>query len=93
MFNFLSDPTPSFLSILLTVGAIFLNDASWAYYVDKVKDGKVIAAGAGATSIWLTGAIVTVTYLQNHWLIIVAGISTFIGTAASVKFINRGKSR
>lgn len=75
---------PSLLSVVLTTASIFLNDASWVYYTKRITENKPIRAGFGAASIWFTGAIVTVSYLTNHWLIIVAGLSTFIGTATAV---------
>jgi hypothetical protein len=82
-------PLPTWWQCLLMIIAILLNDISWVFYTRRVGMGRALQAGGWASGIWLTGAIAGVSYIANHWLVVVGTVATFFGTAASVWYDHR----
>lgn len=69
---------------VLVFVAIFLSDVCWATYIKYVHASKPLLSGFWAVALFIPGAFVTLSYVQNHWLLIPASIGAFSGTAITV---------
>lgn len=72
------------LPYALTFAAVFVLDFVWAFYVDQVKERRAWSAAAWAGLLFLVSAFATVSYVDNHWLIVPAVAGAVMGTWAGV---------
>lgn len=78
------------MSIIITFLALFVTDICWAYYINSVKDGSALKSASWATFMFGIGAIGTISYVTNPWLLIPALLGAFCGTYLGV-VLNKGK--
>jgi hypothetical protein len=73
--------------------AVFLGMAAqdfvWAYYTLALTAHQSIRAGFYASGIILIGGFVTVSYVNDHYLLIAAALGAFVGTASASKLLKR----
>lgn len=77
------------LTILAVFLAVFITDVAWAIYINKVKDAKPLPSSLWATFLFGTGAIGTIGYTKDPWLLIPALLGAFAGTCAGVLWNRR----
>lgn len=73
------------------VGAVWLNDLSWAIYTRRTAAGLAIWSGVAASMIILTGALMTVLFIDNLSLVFVEAAASFVGTAVVVHLDSRSR--
>lgn len=64
--------------------AMFATDVCWALYVRRTKDGNAFAAANWAVLLFVTGAVATITYVKDPWLLIPAMVGAWLGTFATI---------
>lgn len=64
--------------------ALFVTDLCWAFYISRVKDHQPLRSALWAVGLFLTGAIGTISYVNDPWLLIPAAIGAFSGTFLAV---------
>ena len=77
------------IPVLEMIGAVWLNDLSWAFYTRRTAAGKAIQAGLAGSFIILTGAVMTVLFIDNLSLLFIEAAASFIGTAVVVHLDSR----
>lgn len=80
---------PTLLEVLTVIGAILINDISWALYIRRVQVDAAVRAAGWAVVIFVSSAIATYSWIHNPWLIAVAGFTTFFGTYGVIKWDSR----
>ena len=55
-------------------------DFVWARYVRACTKGKPTHAALWAVAVFLSGGVVVLTYVNNPWMLIPAGLGAFCGT-------------
>jgi len=63
---------------------LFFLDIAWSFYINKVKDGSALQAASCAAGLFGLGAISTISYVQNPYLLIPAVMGAFCGTYVGV---------
>jgi lipid-A-disaccharide synthase-like uncharacterized protein len=69
--------------VLKFIGVIFLMfilDAFWAQYIKHTTDLNSGKSASYATLIYLLGCLVTISYIEDHIMILAAAIGSFAGT-------------
>jgi hypothetical protein len=74
--------------VLIFIATIIV-DVAWTLYLIKVEERKVFQSGFWAVVIYLFGALIVLSYSNNHLLLIPAVLGSFIGTAGTVWFKKR----
>ena len=64
-------------------------DILYAIYTKQVQKDNPLWSSSLATIIFVVNAIVVISFVDNHWLLIPAGLGAFVGTYIGVK-INIG---
>lgn len=72
------------LSFLIVFLAAFVTDICWAFYVNRVKEGKALSSGIWAVFLFLTGSVATTAYVTNPWYLVPAAVGAFAGTVITV---------
>lgn len=73
------------LASLLVIGYTWLNDWAWALYIRRVAKGAAVRAGVWASVIYTSGIVLTLQAINDHRLIAVAAVATFLGTWFTVR--------
>jgi hypothetical protein len=74
--------------VLIFIATIIV-DVAWTLYLIKVEERKAVQSGFWAVVIYLFGALIVLSYSNNHLLLIPAVLGSFIGTAGTVWFKKR----
>lgn len=77
--------------ILIFLGTVIV-DIAWTLYLIKVEERSVFQSGMWAVVIYLVGALIVLSYSNNHLLLIPAVLGSFIGTAGTVWYKKRKES-
>lgn len=64
--------------------AAFL-DAVWARYIQATSDGRRLAAATWSLWIYVLAGAITLEYVNNHMLLGVAALGSFVGTYLGTK--------
>lgn len=70
--------------IVITFFALFVTDVAWAFYINKVKNGSPLQSALWATFMFGIGAVGTISYVHNAWLLVPALLGAFVGTYVGV---------
>ena len=65
---------------------MFFVDLFYAVYLKSIENNKPFYASSIATIVFLIASITTIGYVENHWLLIPAGIGAFAGTWVGVLY-------
>lgn len=60
-------------------------DIAWATYVKSAADGKPVRAAIAAGALYVMGAIVTMSYVNDHRFLVPAVAGSIVGTYIGVK--------
>jgi len=60
----------------------------YALYVLNVSNGRIVIAAVFGELVVLCGAVITINYIDNHWLLAPLIAGGFLGTLASLKISN-----
>jgi hypothetical protein len=66
--------------------AMFITDVCWTFYLINVEERKSFAAGVWAMFLYMFGAFVVSSYVDDKALIIAAALGSFAGTFATIEF-------
>lgn len=77
-------------SALIAFFALFVTDICWAFYINAVKDSSPLKSASWAAFMLGIGAVGTISYVTNPWLLIPALAGAFCGTYLGV-ILNKGK--
>lgn len=77
------------ISFALTFAAMFITDVCWTFYLLKVEERKSFHAGAWAMLLYLFGALVVTSYVDDRSLIIAAALGSFFGTYVTIEYKKR----
>lgn len=72
------------LNAVLTFVAMVMLDFVWAYYTMYTSSRNALGASFSATGIMIITSVVTILYVNNHYLIPIVGIGAFIGTYTAI---------
>lgn len=64
-------------------------DVAYVLYTRRTMEGRAIQAGFWASAIWALGAWIVIAYVNNHWLIVVALVGSFVGTSGTTWWDSR----
>ncbi len=74
------------LKAFLVFCSAFITDAIWAYYIDHTSKANAWRSSFSGALIVLIGGMMTVEYVQDRRLIVVAALGGFFGTFVLVKY-------
>lgn len=66
--------------------AVALMDYCWARYIRATAERRPLHAGGYAAGLLLVSALVVVSYVEDHALILPAVAGAFVGTYLSVRY-------
>lgn len=72
------------LEALAAFVAMFLADFVWAKYIKAIADHRRPSASSWAVLLMVLSGVATITYVNNHWMLIPAALGAFAGTWFSV---------
>jgi hypothetical protein len=70
--------------ILISAGVL---DFLWAIYIKKVAQSKPIGASVTTVFIYGIGGLVTISYVNDHWLLLSATIGATIATYLTTRYV------
>lgn len=76
-------------SYAVVFAGTFLLDIMWTLYVRGAAAGHPQRAGVASIGITLCSGVVTLEFIQNHWLLIPAGLGAYCGTILPIYLGNR----
>lgn len=74
-----------YLEIIAIVAVSFIIDVLWAVYISEIAKNKPLSSAMAGSFIYLLGALITIAYVSNPWMIVPAVIGGFFGTYFTVK--------
>jgi hypothetical protein len=74
-----------FAQFALVFVALVAVDYCWAQYISHASAKNATKAAAWAAGIIVAGACATVSYVQDHRLIVAAVLGSFVGTYIAIK--------
>ncbi len=74
------------MNYFLVFLAMFVTDVCWTFYLLNVEGRKSIAAGLWAMALYVFGAFVVSSYVDNKLLIIAAAFGSFAGTYVTIEY-------
>ena len=77
------------MNYLYVFFAMFITDVCWTFYLLSVEERKSIKAGVWATLLYLFGAFVVSSYVDDRTLIIAAALGSFFGTFTTIEYKKR----
>jgi len=72
----------SIIAFTLTATAEFL----WVLWMRRTAQGKALSSAIFGAILWLMGAGVILSYVENKWMLIPAVLGSFISGYFTVKF-------
>lgn len=72
--------------IVITFASMVLLDYIWAHYTIYLLHNKPIQAAISASGIMFATALVTILYVDNHWMIIPTAAGAFVGTYSALRW-------
>jgi hypothetical protein len=79
-------------SIALSFGSMLLLDMLWVKYTHAMMQHRALAAGLWAGGITACLAIVTVSYVENPWMVIPTVAGSVVGTYIATRLETPGKA-
>ena len=73
--------------------AMFITDVCWTFYLLKVEERKSVQAGAWASVLYLFGAFVVSSYVNDKSLILAAVLGSFFGTYVTIEWKKRQEKK
>ena len=73
-------------SYILVFFAITITDIGWVFYLYAIESRKSLYASMWASFIYLFGAFVVSSYVQDKTLIFAAALGSFAGTFITVEY-------
>ena len=71
---------------ILVFLAMFVTDVCWTLYLLAVESRKSVKAGLWAALLYIFGAFVVSSYVQDNSLIIAAAVGSFAGTVCTIEY-------
>ena len=72
--------------IAITFASMVVLDYIWAHYTIYLLKNKPWGAGVSAALIMIANALVTILYVDDHWMILPTAAGAFVGTFAVLKW-------
>lgn len=69
--------------------ALVLTDIVWALYIRWAAQGKALRAALSSILIYVISAFTFGEFIKDVWIIIPAGLGCFVGTYATIKWIDK----
>lgn len=76
---------------ILVFFSVLLYDSLYALYIQQIHEKKALKSAITSSILYLSGAYVVVSYIDDKWLIIPAIIGGAIGTYITVKYSKEKK--
>ena len=73
------------MKFLLVFLLVTIVDFIWARYIAHTAKNNAIKASCYAAILTLMGSVVTIAYVDNHYMIIPAALGALVGTYLSIK--------
>jgi len=73
------------IKYLIVFLSIIVLDIIWVLYIRRVSQGKAVSASLYAVTVYLLSSFVTISYIENNYLLIPAALGAIIGTYTAVK--------
>jgi hypothetical protein len=73
------------LRALITFAALFVLDIVWARYTIALTDRRRVLAGSYASAIIALGAVGTISYINDPWMVLPAMLGAFAGTFVGIQ--------
>lgn len=81
------------IQFLTVFAAMFVTDVCWTFYLLSVESRKSVIAGMWAAALYIFGAFVVRSYVEDHTMIIAAALGSFAGTVATIEYKLRREIR
>ena len=75
--------------MVLILLAMVVVDIVWTIYISSVAMKKPMLAGVASSISLVINSFVVVSFVDDYWYIVPAGIGTFIGTYVAVEYVRR----
>lgn len=87
----ISPETFNILHALLVFLSTTFTEVLWVFYIRRTTSGKALQAALFSTTLVVVGAYVVISYIENKWYIVPAGLGSFIGTILAVRYDRKQK--
>jgi uncharacterized membrane protein YfcA len=75
------------VNTIVAFASTFLLDLAWVFYTRTIAAGRVYPASLWSAVIYAMGALVVLSYVNDHWAIIGAMGGAFCGTWTAMRFV------
>jgi hypothetical protein len=75
--------------MVLILLAMVVVDIVWTIYISSVAMKKPMLAGVASSISLVINSFVVVSFVDDYWYIVPAGIGTFIGTSVAGEYVRR----
>jgi len=82
-----------YLEIIAIAAVTFVIDVLWAVYISEIAKNKPLSSAIAGGFLYTLGALVTIAYVSNPWMILPAVIGGFFGTYFTVKINKKQNER
>jgi hypothetical protein len=73
------------LKFFLMFALVSVVDFMWANYIAHIAKGNAVLSSLFGAAIYLLGSVVTINYVNDHWMLVPAVLGALVGTYLSVK--------
>lgn len=79
------------IKFFLVFLAMTITDICWTFYLISVEERKSFLAGYWAATLYVVGAFVVTSYVNDKFMIIAAAVGSFVGTVLAIEYKKRMK--
>lgn len=77
------NPVLQHIGVFLAAGLV---DAIWTLYIIACAEKAAFRASVWGGLIFVVSAMLTISYIENHWFLLTAGIGGMLGTYITIRF-------
>lgn len=70
-----------------------VTDVFWTMYLMAVEERRSLVSGVWATLLYISGAFVVTSYVNNPWMIAAAAAGSFTGTYFTIEYKKKRESK
>lgn len=82
-----------YLNILLSFVATAIAEPIYILWIRRTSQGKAFSGATYGSTIWVIGAIVVISYVDNKWMIIPAFLGSWISGYLTIKFDEKRRNK
>lgn len=81
------------IQFLVVFLAMAITDVFWTMYLMAVEERKSTKSGVWAMMLYISGAFVVTSYVNNPWMIAAAAVGSFTGTYFTIEYKKKQETK